>query len=73
MDVGTGWSRPEIERLGQHNAEVLGEWLELDSAACAALERSGVLHYSDIEPPPLAEAPRRAFRKSSEPSQGGAS
>lgn len=63
-DLEIGPRTAHIAKRGEHNREVLGEWLAKDAAACEALESLGVLEYSESEPPTLAEQPRSAFRDS---------
>ena len=67
-DLEIGPARPSIARRGEHNREVLAEWLHKDVAACAELEALGVLEFAEEEPPSLTDAPRTAFREPSESS-----
>jgi CoA:oxalate CoA-transferase len=60
LDIGTPSNH--IAKRGEHNREVLNEWLRKDAAACADLEALGVLEFSEEEPPTLDESPRTAFR-----------
>jgi CoA:oxalate CoA-transferase len=52
----------QLAKRGEHNREVLTEWLDLDARAWDELEAIGVLEYSEEEPPSLDSAPRKAFR-----------
>lgn len=65
-DLDVGLSDPKIAWRGQHNHEVLGEWLALPESEIRDLEERHVLQHSQSEPPTLAEAPRRAFRRSAD-------
>ena len=56
---------PHVAKRGEHNREVLAEWLDFDTRACEELESLGVLEYSAEEPPGLDAAPRKAFRNPS--------
>jgi hypothetical protein len=58
-----------VAKRGEHNREVLNEWLELDAEACEELETLGVLEFAEEEPPSLDEAPRTAFRESESPEE----
>jgi crotonobetainyl-CoA:carnitine CoA-transferase CaiB-like acyl-CoA transferase len=64
-DLSIGPAAAQVAWRGQHNREVLGEWLSIGATEYEALEASGVLQSSELEPPSLTEAPRRAFRDSS--------
>jgi len=64
LEIGTPSS--EIAKRGQHNHEVLSEWLDKAPPDCAELDRLGILEFSEAEPPTLAEAPRTAFREGDE-------
>jgi len=68
-DLEIGARTAHIAKRGEHNREVLHEWLEREASACAELEALGVLEFSEEEPPTLAEAPRTAFRDSADPEQ----
>lgn len=70
-DLVIGTPDPHVARRGEHNREVLGEWLALSPADCAKLEASGVLEFSAEEPPSLTEAPRTAFRDDPRRDDGG--
>ena len=68
-EIGAAGDR--VPRRGEHNREVLTEWLGKDAASCQRLEASGVLESSDREPPTLDQAPRSAFReKATQPDDG---
>jgi len=60
LDIGT--PTRHIAKRGEHNREVLADWLDKDATACVELEALGVLEFSEEEPPSLDEAPRKAFR-----------
>ncbi|MBJ18045.1 MAG: CoA transferase [bacterium] len=62
-DLEIGPPTPHIAKRGEHNQEVLAEWLDKDATVCAELEAIGVLEFSEEEPPTLEEAPRVAFRE----------
>lgn len=68
LDIGTPTGH--IAKRGEHNREVLSEWLDKDARACADLEAIGVLEFSDVEPPSLDEAPRSAFRDAGDAGAG---
>jgi len=65
LDIGTPTAH--IAKRGEHNREVLADWLDKDATACAELESLGVLEFSEDEPPTLDEAPRTAFRDAGSP------
>ncbi len=67
QDLDIGAQTRQVAKRGEHNREVLAEWLDKDAIACAELEALGVLEFSEEEPPTLEEAPRKAFRDSGPP------
>ncbi|MCA9501787.1 MAG: CoA transferase [Myxococcales bacterium] len=62
-DLTIAAANTHVAHRGEHNREVLGEWLGLGPAACAALEAAGVLEAAREGPRPLDESPRQAFRE----------
>ena len=66
-DAPIGAPTPHIAKRGEHNAEILGDWLGRDATAVQALEAAGVLEFSAEEPPTLDEAPRSAFKQKDAP------
>jgi crotonobetainyl-CoA:carnitine CoA-transferase CaiB-like acyl-CoA transferase len=64
LDIAT--PNTHVAARGEHNREVLSEWLGKDEAAYRALESSGVIEFAAEGPPTLDEAPRQAFREKGE-------
>ena len=62
-DTPIGAPTPHIAKRGEHNAEILGDWLGRDATAVKSLQEAGVLEFSAEEPPTLDEAPRSAFKE----------
>jgi len=65
-----GVSSPRVARRGEDNQAVLAEWLGMGAETIGSLEAKGVLEFSETEPPSLAEAPRKAFRRPSDRPSG---
>ena len=68
-DLSIGTPNTQVAKRGEHNREVLNEWLDLDAEACEELESLGVLEFAEEEPPSLGEAPRAAFRETDPPEE----
>ncbi len=62
-DLVIGAKNPGVAHRGQHNREVLAEWLDMSDAACEMLETNGVLESAPTEPPTLSERPRTAYKE----------